>query len=380
MTEALASAPFAEVTIGTEKVALLKDGKQAFPAMLAAIASAQQTICFETYILRDDATGRRFAEALGERSRAGVEVNLMFDQWGSSVSDDFLDLLKADKVRLVIFQPVRFSKGLGAVIARLKRRNHRKSLIVDGRVGFTGGLNISDEYAAMQHGGVMWRDTHVRIEGPAAAELERLFLGTWRTNRGAALDEARYQRARPPPGAVRIVGNHFRKDRKDIRKAYVSAMHSAQHTIYLTHSYFLPPTRIIRELEKAARRKVRVAVILAAATDVGLVLWAARGLYTRLLRSGIEVYEWEGRILHAKTAVVDGRWATVGSANLDALSLRQNLEVNAVFEDAGFAAAVERMFEEDLANCKRISRQDVKDRGWTARLLSWLALRLRQWL
>lgn len=376
----LAVAPFAEVTIGSSRVALLKDGKQAFPAMLAAIASAKETICFETYILRDDATGRRFAAALSERAVAGVEVNLMFDGWGSSVSDEFVAQLRQDKVRLVIFQPVRFSRGLGAVISRLKRRNHRKAVVVDGRIGFTGGLNISDDYSPEELGGQGWRDTHVQIEGPVAVDLERLFLDTWRRNRGATLDEKRYDRERPGPGPVRILGNHFRKDRKDIRKAYVSAMHAARRYIYLTHSYFLPPSRILKELERAARRKVRVAVILAASTDVGLVLWAARGLYGRLLRSGVEVYEWEGRILHAKTAVVDGQWSTVGSANLDALSLRQNLEVNAVFEDSAFASAVERMFEADLLHCTLITRQSIKDRPFTERVLSWLALLVRQWL
>ena len=381
MTAALATAPFAEVTIGADKVSLLKDGQQAFPSMLAAIASAKETICFETYILRDDRTGRLFAQALGERARAGVEVNLMFDQWGSSVSDDFVDLLRADRVRLVIFQPVRFSRGLGAVVARLKRRNHRKALTIDGKVGFTGGLNISDEYAAEEDGGKAWRDTAVRIEGPVVEELERLFLGTWRANRGAPLDEKRYQRERPAPGGkVRILGNHFRKDRKDIRKAYVNAMHAAQRSIHLTHAYFIPPGRIIRELERAARRNVKVVVILAAATDQSIVLWAARGLYARMLRAGIQVYEWEGRILHAKTAVVDGRWSTVGSANLDALSLRQNLEVNAVFEAAAFAAAVERMFEADLPSCQLITKEDVKNRPLLDRVLSWFALHLRKWL
>jgi cardiolipin synthase len=375
----LQRAPFAEVTVGSARVALLKDGLQAFPSMLAAIAAARQTICFETYILRDDATGQRFAEALRERAAAGVEVNLMFDGWGSSVSDEFLLRLKLQGVRIIAFQPVRFGR-LGKVIARLKRRNHRKALIVDGKVGFTGGLNISDDYAAQEDGGHAWRDTHVRLEGPVAAELERLFLETWRKYKGAPLTERLYARPPAAKGAVRILGNHFRGDRKDIRRAYVSAMQSAQRNIYLTHAYFLPPSRILKELMRAARRKVKVAVILAASTDVGLVLWAARGLYGKLLRSGIEVYEWEGRILHAKTAVVDGKWSTVGSANLDALSLRQNLEVNAVVEDVAFANAVERMFEEDLASCTRITRQMIRERRLGERLLSWVAFQLRNWL
>jgi cardiolipin synthase len=377
---ALATAAYAEVTIGNTRASLLKDGLQAFPAMLAAIATAKQAICFETYILRDDATGTRFAEALKERARNGVEINLIFDGWGSTVSEAFLLDLALNGIRTLNFQPVRFFGRFGRVIARLKRRNHRKALIVDGKVGFTGGLNISDDYAALDHGGKGWRDTHVRIEGPPAAALEALFLETWRRYRGAPLDERRYSAVRPPSEGVKILGNAFRADRKDIRKAYVSAMASATKTIFVTNAYFMPPAKFIKTLTKAARNNVRVAVILAAATDVHLVLWAARGLYHRLLRAGVEVYEWEGRILHAKTAVVDTRWATVGSANLDSLSLRQNLEVNAVFEDPAFAAAVEKMFVEDLVHCRRITREWLRDRPIGERLLSWFAFQLRRWL
>lgn len=380
-SEALATPAFAEVAIGSTRAALLKDGLQAFPSMLAAIASAQQTICFETYILRDDATGTRFAELLKERSRAGVEVNLIFDGWGSTVSEEFLLDLALNGVRTLNFQPVSFlGPRLGHIVARLKRRNHRKALIVDGKVGFTGGLNISDDYAAIEHGGQGWRDTHVRIEGPVAADLERLFLQTWRRYRGATLDDKRYEHPKSVPGAVKILGNEFRADRKDIRKAYVTAMSGAQKNIFLTHAYFMPPSKILKALMRAARGRVRVAVILAASTDVKLVLWAARGLYQRLLRAGVEVYEWEGRVLHAKTAVVDTRWSTIGSANLDSLSLRQNLEVNATFDDPVFAAAVERMFEEDLKQCRRITREWLRERPIGERLLSWFAFQLRRWL
>ncbi len=382
MTEA-PPAPFAELAIGGTKAALLKDGGQVFPAMLAAIASARSTICFETYIIRDDNTGTRFAEALMERARGGVEVNLIFDGWGAQMSQGFLTRLQQAGVRWMNFQPVNVLGPIGKAIARLKRRNHRKALIVDGRIGFTGGLNISDDYAAVADGGAGWRDTHVRLEGPPAADLERLFLQTWQRYRGAPIDPARYQQ-RPPRGAggpgVRILGNEFRADRKHIREAYTTAMRGAQRTIHLTHAYFLPPSKLLKVMTSAARRGVRVAVILAAATDVRIVLWGARGLYQKLLRAGVEVYEWEGRILHAKTAVVDARWATVGSANLDSLSLRQNLEVNAVFDDPAFAEAVERMFEQDLKSCRKITRAWLDDRPLFEQFLSWVAYQLRRWL
>lgn len=373
--------PFAVCVVGRHEVSLLRDGAQAYPAMLEAIGAARSTICLETYIFREDTTGLRFADALCERAQAGVEVNLLYDDWGSSISDALLARMHLSGVRTLAFRPVRFSGRLTPVIARLKRRNHRKSLVVDGEVGFTGGLNISDDYAAVSDGGQGWRDTHVRIRGPAVHELERLFLATWREHKGAKLTESRYARQpEPSDGLVRIIGNDFREDRKDIRRAYVTAIHRAKRRIHLTHAYFVPPARVIRALQKAARRGVEVSVILAAATDVKLVLYAARGLYGKLLKSGVRVFEWRGRVLHAKTAVVDGKWATIGSANLDALSLRQNLEVNAVFEDERFGAAVEAMFTEDLYQCDQMTLARWKARPWYERLLTWIAYQLRDWL
>ena len=376
-----ASAPFAEVDIGPNRIALLRDGGQAFPAMLAAIAAARSTICFESYIYREDATGQRFAAALCERARAGVEVSLLVDEWGSTLSADFVHKLHVAGVRTLQFSPVLNWRVFGRLFARLHRRNHRKALVIDGSVAFTGGLNVSNDYASVADGGRGWRDTHVRIAGPAAVDLERMFLETWRKNRGAPLTDGRYHH--PPTAAdprVRIVGNEFRKDRKDIRKAYVKAIQGAKRRVHLTNSYFLPPARLMHELQRAARRGVEVSVILAGTTDVWLVRLASRGIYGKLLRSGVKVYEWTGRVLHAKTAVVDGSWSTVGSANLDALSLRANLEVNAVFVDEKLGAAVESMFAQDLALCENITLEVWKRRPWTVRILSWLAFQLRAWL
>lgn len=374
--------PWAEVRVGPNLVALLKDGLQAYPAMLDAIAAAQATICLETYILRDDGMGMRFLSALIDRARAGVSVLLMYDAWGSTVSEETLEELRRGGVRVFPFKPLRFFGGLGRVLGRLRRRNHRKSLVIDGVVGFTGGLNISDDYAAEVDGGQGWRDTHVRLVGPTAQDLETLFLDTWRRHRGPKFDAAPFVRRPSATCAnIKILRNDFALDQKAIRRAYTEAFDGAASHIYLTHAYFLPPSRLLRSLVSAARRGVRVAVMLAATTDVHLVLWAARGLYGRLLSAGVEVYEWNaGQVLHAKTAAVDGRWATVGSSNLDPLSLRQNLEVNALILDEPFTSALERLFHEDLSQCVRITREVVASWGLVARALSWLASRLRRWL
>lgn len=379
--QAAARDPWAEVLLGPNRVSLLRDGYQAYPAMLDAIGRANSTICLETYILRDDATGQRFLDALEARARAGVEVLLLYDDWGSSVSEATLASLSQAGVKVLPFLPARFSFGLTKLVARLRRRNHRKCLVVDGWVGFTGGLNISDEYAAVADGGGGWRDTHLRIEGPGALELEQLFLSTWRRQKGPDFDEARFARGRHVACAqLRVVGNEFALHQKAIRQAYVEAIGRAKERIFLTHAYFLPPRKLLKAMYKAVRRGVRLAVIVAATTDVKLVLWGARGLYPKLLKNGIEVYEWQGRVLHAKTAVIDGEWATVGSSNLDALSLRQNLEVNAIVVDHRFGLAMERLFLDDLAHCERITPETVKGYGLGRRLLSWFAWQLRHWL
>jgi cardiolipin synthase len=378
---ALERLPYAEVDVGMNRVALLKDGYQTFPAMLQAAREARSTLCIETYILRDDAVGNQLASVLINRAYAGVEVNLLYDGWGAAVSDAYVMRLKLAGVRVLSFQPVKLLGPIGRALGRLKRRNHRKAMIVDGKIAFTGGLNLSSDYAAVEDGGRGWRDTHLRVEGPAAVQLERMFLATWRRHKGPALDEARYVRPeRPPDERVRFLGNEFSRDRKDVRVAYVRAFNSALRRIHVTNSYFMPPSRVLRGLMRAARRGVDVTLILAGVTDVPLVLLATRGLYGKLLRSGVKIFEWQGRVLHAKTAVVDGRWCTVGSANLDNLSLRQNLEVNAVVEDERLGSSMERLFTEDLYQCVQITREMLSERSLFERFLSWLAYKLRTWL
>ncbi len=374
--------PFAETRVGPNRVAILKDGFQAYPAMLAAIAQAKSTICLETYILRDDQTGMRFLDALMERARAGVEVLVMYDAWGSEVSDITLSALKAAGIKTLSFRPWRYLGSFSRAFSRVRRRNHRKSLIVDGLVGFTGGLNISNDYAATVDGGGGWRDTHVRISGPDAVLLERLFLSTWEKHHGPRFDGVRFRRTRNAAcEKLRVVGNDFALDRKGIRRAYEEAFSKAKSRIFVTNAYFLPPAKMIKVLVAAARRGVRIGVILAATTDVKLVLFAARGLYPKLLKNQIEVYEWTGKSnLHAKTAVVDGAWSTIGSSNLDPLSLRQNLEVNAVVSEPAFGAAMERLFEDDLRHCTRVTMEHVRSYGLIERVLSWFAFRIRHWL
>lgn len=372
---------FAEMAVGAHRLALLKDGGQTFAAMLEAIASARRTICLETYILRGDRTGWRFAEALAERARAGVEVNLLYDAWGSSVPNVMLDVLHQAGVRTLAFHPLRFSGRRRELIGRITRRDHKKSLIVDSRVAFTGGVNISDDYAALEQGGAGWRDTHLRLEGPAALELEYFFLTTWRRGGGLAVDGRRYGGdGRRPDPRVTVITSDLRRGRLSIREAYREAIASAKKRIFITNAYFLPSLRFIHELTEAARRGVDVRIMVGRTTDVRAVLYASRSIYEVLLAAGVRMFEWEGRVLHAKTATVDGYWSTVGSSNLDNQSLRYNLEANAIVKSERFAASLEAMFQQDLAHCDEICPKRWQKRRFWTRTASWGAYLLRDWL
>jgi cardiolipin synthase A/B len=371
-------AVFAEMQVGAHRLAVLRDGRQAYPAMLAAIAGARRTICLETYILRGDRTGRRFAAALAERAAAGVEVNLLYDDWGSSVSSSFIDDLRRAGVRPLAFHPIELSSP----IAKIARRNHRKALIVDGGVAFTGGLNISDDYAPSEEGGAGWRDTHLRLEGPAAAELEYFFLRSWWRSGGPPIDEQRYGRGeRRPDPAVQIIGNDLPRRRRRMRETYRSVIERARQRVLITTAYFLPPLRLVHALTRAADRGVDVQIIVAGTTDVPAVLLASRTIYGHLLEAGVRMFEWRGnQVLHAKTAVVDRVWSTIGSTNLDSQSLRMNLEANAVITHPGFAAVMEAMFADDLAQCHEITAAHWAKRAWWERAASWTAYLARDWL
>ncbi len=374
--------PYCVTRVGQDELSLLKDGAQAFPAMLGAIASARSTICLETYILRDDATGRRFAAALAERARAGVEVSVLYDDWGSSVSEEFLAELHHAGVRTAAFAPAVLWSGLEKFVAKLRRRDHRKALIIDGEVAFTGGLNIGDDYAAARDGGGNWRDTHLRVQGPTAAALQDMFFRTWHVTRGAKLSLERYPASsQRTDGSVRVVGADFRAEKRRIKELYVEAIRSAKDRVLITNAYFLPTLVVMRALTTAARKRgVEVKIILAGTTDVTPVLYAARAIYGLLLRAGVRIFEFRGRVLHAKTATIDGEWSTVGSSNLDALSLLHNLEVNVVVRDRAFAAAMERLFEEDLQSCVEITKAEWANRGPLERLLSYVFFGFRRWL
>lgn len=351
------------------RITILKNGSEIFPEMLRTIKEAKETIHLEIYIFQSDRTGWRFAEALAEKSRSGVSVKVVYDAVGSLTTDpDLFRFMESAGVELFEYHPIAFWKrGWG-----LKRRDHRKILIVDGRCGFVGGVNIGDEYADPGEGGGGWRDTHLKLEGPAVRNLQQIFLSTWFKNKKRELkDDPSYYPEIPPSGKLRvsIVASHGFRARNQIKKTYLRAIRRAKKRICFTHSYFVPPHWFLTALKKARRRGVEVMILLPKRSDVRIIDFATRALYTRLLKWGVRIFEWEGPILHAKTAVVDGRWSTIGSANLDQLSFHYNLEVNVVALGAPFGAEMEEMFWNDLKQAREVLAPEWTRRNFIQRLL-----------
>ena len=362
------------------RITLLRSGGETYPAMLEAIGAARRHVHLETYIYQSDRTGRRFAEALMERARAGVTVRLLIDAVGSlDMSDDLVRELKAAGVKVGTFRPFTWKGGLG-----FNRRDHRKILIVDGKTGFTGGLNIGDEYDAVEQGGGGWHDIHARIEGPAVAEMTRLFRRTWLAAGGDAypiVEEDAAESVVTESTALAVaLGNEERRRRANIRRSYLHAMRRARESIQIMNAYFIPDRGIRRVMANAVRRGVRVTVIVPARSDLKSVMYASQHVFARLLRAGVRIFEWPERMMHAKTAVVDAVWATIGSYNLDARSLFHNLEVVLCIVDRAFAAGLGAQLDHDAAQCREVLLDEWKRRPWWRKVCEWFFYQFRHWL
>ena len=365
-------------------VVLLRDGREAYPAMLEAIASARERIDLETYIFEADDTGWRFAEALSQKAMSGVEVNVLYDGLGCYDTDVTLwAAMEWRGVRLVEYHPPAPWRSRWG----LQRRDHRKILAVDGTVAFAGGLNIGDEYGPRMEGKPWtgWRDTHVRVRGPAVGRLDRFFERTWRAEGGARLRALQPERgaaaAAGAAGAVclEVLGNSL-TSRRAIRRAYLHAIRRARRTLWIANAYFLPDRTIRRELYRAAERGVDVRVMIPAQSDVEPIYYATRAMVGKLLRRGIRIFEWLPSMLHAKTAVVDGVWSTVGSYNIDSVSWLRNLEVNVAVYDAAFGAKMMQMYEQDLEQCGEILADAWRRRPFLTKVIERLWWTVRRWL
>src|SRR5690606_14552529 len=303
----------------------------------------------------------------------GVETRVIYDAIGSIDADPaFFDELRAGGVKAVEFNPIlpwrqRFRW------TRVSRRDHRKILAVDGRVGFTGGINIAAPWWPDDDTVEPWRDDMIRVEGPAVKEFVRLFESSWQLQTGQEL--ALFERDSVSEGKqdsdqhVSVLGEAYYRNRRQIARAYLANMWRAERRIWITNSYFVPDRAVVKALVRAAQRGVAVRVLLPGKIDVAVVRYASQAVWGRLLKAGVRIFEWSGNVLHAKTAVIDGSWSTVGTFNLDHLWLFINLEVNVSVRDRRFARALEQSFEADLAGSRQNLRTDLVIRSLGERLL-----------
>ncbi|CAM2060145.1 cardiolipin synthase A/B [Desulfovibrionales bacterium] len=322
------------------------DGNVAYTAMEEAIENAQRHVHLMSYIYRADTTGRRFRDLLSAKAQEGVEVRLLVDGFGGSeLNGAFIAPLLAAGARFGRFSPMFLARGHW----RPNLRNHRKILIVDGTIGFTGGLNIGDEYANRKHCYAPWRDTHLQLEGPAARQLQEIFADDWLFSTGEDLTSPDYFPVIPAcgPDLVQVIASG--PDREPtIHRIFFTAINQARKRLDITTAYFVPDPAVLLAIKAAAWRGVAVNVLVPGRSDSHLVRLAGRSYYPELLEAGVRIYEHKPGILHAKTLVIDGIWSTIGSANMDIRSFLLNYEANVLVWSELFAQQMIEIFLADL--------------------------------
>lgn len=382
----------APLTVGNQ-AELLIDGPQTQQAMLEAIDQARHQIDLETYILESNGIGERLAALLEAKRAHGTTVRVLYDSVGSMATPKtYFDRLSAVGVAVCEFNPLNPLRVAQDSKLGINNRDHRKVLIVDQRIAFTGGINISGVYNSASFGrrrpaapslDAGWRDTHVAVRGPVVAQFQQLFDETWRSQRCS--DEAR-TRARPPAPAasperagrmaMRLVAADPLIERSELYLALLSAIDNAHRRVWLTYGYFVPDERVMDALRDAARRGVDVRLALPGFSDFWAPFHAGRSRYGSLLDAGVRVFERRDALLHAKTAVIDGVWSSIGSTNLDWRSFVHNYEADLLVLDQRFASELERLFGLDESASHEITPSEWTQRGIGTRFLEWLARRL----
>ncbi len=366
--------------IANNRITLLRNGDGYFPALEAALDGALLEIHLETYIFANDGTGRHIAEALRRAALRGVKTHLLVDGFGSlDLPKTTIDSLKQAGVMVLVFRP---NISPWALRRRTLRRLHRKIAVVDRRLAFIGGINIIDDVEMAGDTSPRY-DYAVRVEGPLvikiSASCRRLWLRVaWTSRQHFGWRRISKKLFSPPPSASRMRAAFVVRDnflhRRNIEDAYLRAIERAQGEIILANAYFLPGQNFRHALLAAVRRGVRVVLLLQGKIEHRLAYYAARALFGNFLDAGIEVYEYHQSILHAKVAVIDGRWATVGSSNLDPFSLLLALEANIVVDDPGFAATLKDSLEQAMKiGARRVSEQTWASQPVMLRLVSWIS-------
>jgi cardiolipin synthase len=361
------------------RVTALLNGDQAFPAMLQAIRSAKRSITLEAYIFWPGTMGTTFAEALAERARAGVATHLILDGLGSQkLDEDLIERMRQAGVQVVKFRPLRWY-----TLDRVNHRTHRKLLIVDGQVGFTGGLGIADLYLGHAQDKDHWRDGQFRVAGPVVGQLQAAFLDNWIETGGPLLHGTDYFPPLDSVGGARAQAVHSSPGggTENLRLMYHLAIASAKRSILIGNPYFVPNTLAVAMLVDARRRGVQVEIIAPGPiTDAGLVRRASRAKWGPLLEAGVRIYEYQPTMYHNKVMVVDDYWVSVGSANLDNRSFRLNDEANLNVFDEAFARAQAEIFAQDRARSRQVTLEQWRDRPVTERIEEMVARALRRQL
>ncbi|MDQ5854063.1 MAG: phospholipase D-like domain-containing protein [Chloroflexota bacterium] len=357
-----------EVQVDGNGLRLYTYGEELYTAMLQAIEHAEHQVLLETFIWKDDAVGQEFKRRLIEAADRGVEVYVIFDSFANLVVPRrfkrFPPQLKVLEYRLLpriwqLLDPRRYA------------RDHRKILVVDGQTAFAGGFNIGARYATE------WRDTHLCLTGPVVAELQNAFVDFWNTHRSRRQPKLPNPRQRAWLSRIRVHRNDPTTLIFPIRTMYLEAIDRAAHHINLTHGYFIPDRALLRALLAAAARGVDVRILLPANSNHVVADWLARGYYGRCLRGGIRLLLYQNAMIHAKTATVDSIWSTIGTANMDRLSLVGNFEINLEIYDEALARQMERVFVRDATNARELTLQEWRSRPWLAKVGETVLLPLR---
>lgn len=354
----------------------LINGDDIFPAMLHAIGQARRTITMETFIYWSGAVGKRFADALSERAQAGVTVHVLLDWMGSQkIDDDQLRQMRAAGVEVERFHRPRWYN-----LGRINNRTHRKLLIVDGAVGFTGGVGIADQWTGDADSPTHWRDTHFRVEGPVVAQMQAAFVDNWLRARAKVLHGEAYFPQQHDRGDQRaqMFKSSARSDSGNTRLMYLLSIAAARQTVKIANAYFVPDTLSVQTLVEACERGVEIEIVVPGPLiDRSVVRRASRARWGKLLEAGVRIYEYQPTMYHCKVMVVDTQWTSVGSTNFDNRSFRLNDEANLNVMDHGLATHQLQHFQNDKQRSKQVTREAWLRRPIREKVLEHLAALLR---
>ncbi len=361
------------------RVTALCNGDEIFPAMLDAIRGARHTITFETYIYWSGSIGKEFADALSDRSRAGVKVHVLLDWVGSGKMErERLEEMRRAGVEVERYHPLRWYD-----LERFNNRTHRKLLVVDGKIGFTGGVGIADNWLGHAQDPDHWRDSHFGFEGPAVAQMQAAFIDNWIETRGIVLHGEEYFPPLEPvgPHQAQVFKSSADEGSENVRLMYLLSVASAATSVLIANAYFVPDSLAVATMIAARRRGVRVEIIVPGRhVDAVVVRKASRACWGELLEAGVRIWEYEPTMYHTKVMVVDGVWTSVGSTNFDNRSFRINDEANLNVLDPEFAAGQARQFEEDKGRAREMTLERWRSRPWRERATERLASLLRSQL